>query len=342
MQVSVLIPTRNRRDALRETLASLAAIDHQSGDHEVIVIDNGSTDGTAAMVQEAAASRSNLRYVHEPMPGLLSGRHRGAQEATGDICAYLDDDVWVAREWLVGLQDAFRDPSVALVGGPSTPTFEQPPPAWLADFYAEDDRGRYCGWLSLVDCGTEIKITDPCLIWGLNYAVRRPVLFELGGFHPDNIPKALQRYQGDGETGLSLRAKAAGVTALYHPRVAVQHLIPPSRLGVAYFEERAFYQGVCNSYSEIRVARAVPEEPAPRPSAVARVKDMIQGAMRGARSEAEAMRQRTSASYEAGYRFHRDEVRQDARLLEWVLRDNYWDYQLPAGWERYMNAGQAR
>lgn len=342
MQISVLIPTRNRIDALRETLTSLAALDHQPGDHEIIVIDNGSTDGTAAMVQEAAASRSNLRYVHEPMPGLLSGRHRGAQEAAGDICAYLDDDVLVGREWLTGLQDAFRDPAVALVGGPSSPKFKQPPPAWLDDFYVEDDRGRYCGWLSLVDCGAAIKVTDPCLIWGLNYAVRRSTLFDLGGFHPDNIPKALQRYQGDGETGLSLRAIAAGVTALYHPRVAVQHLIPASRLGVAYFEERAFYQGVCNSYSEIRAARAVPEERAPRPSAVARVKDMIHGVLRGTPSAAAAMRRRTSASYEAGYRFHRHEVRHDAGLLDWVLRDNYWDYRLPDGWQRYLNAGPAR
>jgi glycosyltransferase involved in cell wall biosynthesis len=340
MQISVLIPTRNRREALRETLASLRGIDHQPGDHEIIVIDNGSTDGTAEMVQDEMRSRPNLRCVHEPMPGLLSGRHRGAQEAQGEICAYLDDDVWVARGWLASLKEAFGNPAVALVGGPSSPRFEQPPPAWLNDFYAEDERGRYCGWLSLVDCGSEIKVTDPCLIWGLNYAIRRAVLFELGGFHPDNIPKALQRYQGDGETGLSLRAKSAGVTALYHPGVAVEHLIPPSRLGTAYFEDRGFYQGVCNSYTQLRVDRAVRDEKSPRPSPVAWVRQMLRDVVRGTPTDAEAMRRRASASYDAGYRFHQDEVRRDPQLLAWVLRDNYWEYQLPAGWERYANAGR--
>ena len=67
---------------------------------------------------------------------------------------------------------------------------------------------------SITASGNAIKVTDPCLIWGLNYAIRRQVLFDVGGFHPDNIPKALQRYQGDGETGSSLRVQAAGLTAL--------------------------------------------------------------------------------------------------------------------------------
>jgi glycosyltransferase involved in cell wall biosynthesis len=339
MHVSIVIPTRNRRDVLHETLTSLREIDHQSDDHEIIVIDNGSTDGTAEMVQQEMASRPQVRYVHEPMPGLLSGRHRGAQEARGEICAYLDDDVWVAREWLVGLQDAFRDPQVALVGGPSAPRFEEPPPAWLNDFYAEDERGRYCGWLSLVDCGNAIKVTDPCLIWGLNYAIRRQALFDVGGFHPDNIPKPLQRYQGDGETGSSLRVQAAGLTALYHPSVAVEHLTPASRLTAKYFEERAFYQGVCNSFTQIRVQRAVPQEQTPRISPVAWVRQMLRDVVGGMPSESEAMRRRTSASYDAGYRFHQGEVRRDPQLLAWVLRDDYWDYQLPAGWEHYMRAG---
>jgi cellulose synthase/poly-beta-1,6-N-acetylglucosamine synthase-like glycosyltransferase len=339
MQVSILIPTRNRREALRQTLTSLREIEHESGDHEIIVIDNGSTDGTAELVQQEVSARSQVRYVHEPMPGLLSGRHRGAQEAQGEICAYLDDDVWVAREWLTGLKDAFRDPTVALVGGPSAARFEQPPPAWLNDFYAEDERGRYCGWLSLVDCGKETKVTDPCLIWGLNYAIRRSVLFDVGGFHPDNIPKALQRYQGDGETGSSLRVQAAGLKALYHPKVAVEHLTPASRLTTGYFEERAFYQGVCNSFTQIRVERAVPQESTPRTSPIAWVRQMLRDVVRGTPTESEAMRRRTSASYDAGYRFHQDQVRRDPQLLAWVLRDNFWDYQLPTGWESYMTAG---
>ena len=73
----------------------------------------------------AAVSRHNWRYINEPMPGLLSGRHRGALESRAEVCAFIDDDVRIERNWLNALQDAFKDPSVALVSGPSTPLFER-------------------------------------------------------------------------------------------------------------------------------------------------------------------------------------------------------------------------
>jgi len=316
-------------------------MDQEVDDHEIIVVDNGSTDGTRALAELEAAERRMVRYVYEPIPGLLSGRHRGALEARGEICAFLDDDVWVGRDWLMGLRDAFRNINVALVGGPSTPKFETAPPDWLAEFYSEDERGRYCGWLSLVDCGDRVRDIDPCLVWGLNYAIRRQVLFNLGGFHPDCIPKMLQRYQGDGETGLSLKVSEAGLTAQYHPRVSVQHLIPKMRLTVGYFEERAFYQGVCNSYTKIRSVGGMAADTKSGGSAVGRIMQFVQGVVRPNRTEAQAIRRRTATSRRAGYSFHQDEVRRDPRLLEWVLRRDYMDYQLPVGWERFMSAAGA-
>ncbi|MEO8679306.1 MAG: glycosyltransferase family A protein [Vicinamibacterales bacterium] len=337
MQVSILIPTRNRCEALRKTLESLAAIAPDAGNHEVIVVDNGSTDDTRAVAEHAAHALPALRYVFEPMPGLLSGRHRAAKEAKGDVCAYLDDDVQVGPEWLTGMTDAFRDPGVAMVGGPSTPLFRSEPPDWLAEFYAEDEQGRYCGWLSLFDGGDRIKDIDPCLVWGLNYAIRRPVLFDVGGFHPDNIPKALQRYQGDGETGLSLSVKRAGLKAQYHPKVAVQHVTPASRLTAEYFAERGFYQGVCNSYTQLREDGGRAAAP-PSPSWLGRLRQFARDNIHGEQSPAAAMRRRTAAAYAAGHAFHQQEVRRDPTLLEWVLRPDYWDYQLPSGWEQYLGA----
>ena len=87
---------------------------------EVIVVDNGSTDRTEATFKAArgAFSKHKWRYVYEPMPGLLSGRHRGAREAKGDVLAYLDDDVVLAPTWLEALEEAFRDRKAVLVGGP--------------------------------------------------------------------------------------------------------------------------------------------------------------------------------------------------------------------------------
>ena len=159
--------------------------------------------------------RLALRYFRDDMPGLLTGRHRGAKEARGEILAYLDDDVLLAPGWLEGLRDALRDPAVVLVGGPSRPRYDGDPPSWLDELSWEFEDGRLLSSLSLIDLGTEKRPIDPCFVCGLNFSIRKNVFHECGGFHPDLMPKALQRYQGDGETGLSLKIKKIGT--LYGP-----------------------------------------------------------------------------------------------------------------------------
>ena len=242
MTFSVIIPTCNRCEALARTLDSVTELDFPPRDFEVIVVDNGSRDRTreAFEAARAAASRHNWRYINEPMPGLLSGRHKGALEGQADVCVFIDDDVRLGRDWLNALDDAFREPFVALVGGPSSPIFEGDSPDWLAEFYYENKHGRYCGYLSLIDGGERAKEIHPCYVWGLNSAIRRKILFDLGGFHPDSMPKPLQRFQGDGEMGLSLKLATAGLQAFYHPKASVRHEVPKSRLNVEYFEQRAF------------------------------------------------------------------------------------------------------
>ncbi len=335
MTVSIIIPTRNRDASLSRTIASLAHVDPTECEVEVLVVDNGSTDQTHETFETLSAGipRFQWKYLYEPMPGLLSGRHRGALEACGDICAFLDDDVRLEPGWLTALVESFLDPQVALVGGPSRPLFESPPPDWLEEFFCEDQYGRHCADLSLMEGGNEIREVDPCYVWGLNFAIRRKALFDLGGFHPDNIPKSLQRFQGDGETGLSLKIANSGLKAVYHPRAAVQHEVPDSRMTVQYFEQHAYYQGVCNSYTEIRAARKVAPLAASWNEPLRRIKRSLFGAVRGMKRT--KIQRQVAKSYMAGYRFHREEAKKDPRLLEWVLRRDYWDYRLPEGWEKY-------
>jgi glycosyltransferase involved in cell wall biosynthesis len=340
MLVSAIVPTWNRAAALGRTLESLAVVEGE--EIEIVVVDNASTDATAAVCAEVRARHParRWRYVQEPMPGLLSGRHRGANEATGEICAYLDDDVQVAPGWLAAIQEGFRRPEVALVGGPSTPGFAETPPAWLEDFWTSDAQGRHCTWLSLFDGGDRIRPVDPRYVWGLNYAIRRTALFSLGGFHPDCLPRPLQRFQGDGETGLSDKLAGTAWSAIYHPGMAVQHEVPGARLTAHYFEDRAFYQGVCDSYTSIRAHGAV--------GATTRSwRDRFRGIKRHLRSaaggEAARIRRQADRAYEAGFQFHQKEVKADARLRDWVLRPDYLDYRLPEGWQDFLRGpGPAR
>jgi glucosyl-dolichyl phosphate glucuronosyltransferase len=333
--ISVIIPTCNRADALQRTTASLAKLEFPVEDFEVLVVDNGSSDATPSVFEaaRAASPRHNWRYIYEPMPGLLSARHRGALEAQGDICAFIDDDVRLKVHWLSAIAEAFTDPSIALVGGPSTPIFQASPPDWLDDFYVDSENGRYCAWLSLFDGGASIKGVHPSYVFGLNFSVRKDILRKVGGFHPDCIPKSLQRFQGDGETGVSLALHASGLKSVYHPEAAVQHEVPRSRLDIDYFRQRAFYQGVADSYTRVREAGV----------ADARWKIPLEAAARhvaarigGGSSSRSTPRYWTKRSYLEGYYFHEREVSRDPLLLAWVLRQDYWDYTLPVGWEAYL------
>ena len=342
---SIIIPTCNRASLLALTLESIAVAVKPDDPVEIIIVDNGSRDKTAKTCSgiKEKFPRHDWRYFYDSMPGLLTGRHRGANEARGEILCYLDDDVLVGPGWLHSLTEAFQDGQVALVGGPSSPKYEIEPPMWVNGLWSEFEGGRSCGPLSLINLGPSIKPTSSLLIWGLNFSIRKSVLQDCGGFHPDCIPKVLQRYQGDGETGLSLKIEAAAdLRVIYHPMVAVIHVIPGSRLTPEYFEQRAFYQGVCDSYTQIRRDRAVP---LPRKASW---KDLLRPSkwrlerkMLLRNLTAESVRRLMTRAHFEGMEFHRNEVRLDPKLLEWVLRDNYFEYGLPDGWEAYLKSRAA-
>ena len=84
---SVIIPTFNRAALLKETLDSVLAQRYR--DLEIIVVDDGSTDATAATV---AAYGERVRYLHHANCGLNASRNRGAAVARGEFLAFLDDD----------------------------------------------------------------------------------------------------------------------------------------------------------------------------------------------------------------------------------------------------------
>lgn len=356
MRFSIIIPTYNRSTLLARTLKSVGvATAGTSG--EVLVVDNGSTDETAAVVTRTKREFDGLdiRYVFEPAPGLLSGRHRGALEARGDLLVFIDDDIRVGDGWLLAIEKAFADPKVQIVGGRYLPEYECTPPDWVEGFWSASPNGvRVCPWLSLLDFGETAMDVDPTYVWGLGYGIRRRALFELGGFNPDSMPDALQCYQGDGETGLSYKARSRGYRAVYEPQSVIYHFVPCSRMTPKYFERRAYFQGVCDSYTEIRgtaitVAGATKRRRYDWYRSVGPIARRLAKGVRRAlnchRADAKpvtdsisargepfrAILQSTEAAYRAGYEFHQKAVADDPELRAWVLREHYWDYRVPAG-----------
>lgn len=101
-KISVVVPLYNKAAHVRRALDSVAAQTLQ--DFEAIVVDDGSTDGGASVVEEYAGAR--FRLVRQPNAGPGAARNRGIRESTGDVLAFLDaDDEWLPGylEHVVGL-----------------------------------------------------------------------------------------------------------------------------------------------------------------------------------------------------------------------------------------------
>ena len=103
-KVSVIIPTYNRKDQLRETLDSLAQQTYPRERFEVIVVDDGSTDGTGTIAEEVFPF--TLRYVWQRNQGDATARNLGAQQSQADILVFLDDDILVEPGYLTHLIQA--------------------------------------------------------------------------------------------------------------------------------------------------------------------------------------------------------------------------------------------
>jgi glycosyltransferase involved in cell wall biosynthesis len=105
--VSVVVPTYNRAGLLPRALDS--ALAQTFGDLEVLVVDDGSTDATAALVNGYAARDGRVRYLRQPEnAGVSAARNRGLREARGALVAFLDsDDEWLPYK-LARQVDLFR------------------------------------------------------------------------------------------------------------------------------------------------------------------------------------------------------------------------------------------
>jgi glycosyltransferase involved in cell wall biosynthesis len=316
MFLSIIIPTRNRAKYLERALVSIVAQTYSPEYFEVIIADNGSTDNTSEVYQAFKEKLHNLCYYNDPQPGLHVGRHLGLKKARGDILVYADDDIEAFPTWLEGIAEAFEDPQIALVGGKNLPKFEAEPPDWIKQMWKEDQHGnRELGYLSILDLGDKIKEISPFYVNGCNFSIRKSVLLEAGGFHPDGMPEELIRYRGDGERHISRFILGQGYKALYHPKASIYHLVPISRMTEDYFCKRAFNQGISDSYTNIRNGHKTKSWK----MFLRKFKHGLQLSFGNKRTA------KIKAAYCKGHEYHQQEVRKDTTLYEWVMKARYLD-----------------
>lgn len=247
-RLSAIIPTRDRPEMLRDCLATLQRQDVAPGELEVVVVDDGSTANIGEIVNQVNASRVTLRHVRQAAAGLNAARNRGIEVATGELLAFLDDDVLVSPKWAASLLDAFRNPDCAAVGGRVELLLEESAPRWLTE-------GRR-SYLAEFELGVESKwLDDGTVPVGANCAVRRDVFDRLGGFRAglDRIGSSLV---SNGDTEFFRRVRRQGGKIRYEPRAHVRHRVPGARLTPDYFHRRAYAQGVSDQLLAMPHSRA--------------------------------------------------------------------------------------
>ncbi len=327
--LSIIIPTRNRSELLQKALESLTKQTLNANQFEVLVVDNGSTDNTAEVCQRFQGKLEKLRYFYEATPGLHIGRHKGYEEACGDILVYIDDDIEALPNWLEAIQDCFSNPEVALVGGNILPSYLETPPEWLIKLWKKSRifNGNAIAALSLIQLPEGQYGISPLYIWGCNFSVRKDIVEKAGGFHPDGMPQELIRFRGDGETHISQYILDNKHRCLFDSRASVYHAVTPERMTMDYFKKRAFNQGISNSYAQLRAqvgsnhATKSPVKPFTSkliPFLKNRVKNLL-----SYDSTLIQLERIIRKGYKEGYRYHQHAYRSDPAVREWVHRTHY-------------------
>ncbi len=245
MSISVLIATYNRATMLSRCLTQLARQAYETGD-EVIVVDNGSTDGTATMVRLAARRFPlPLRYVLVTTPGKSHALTAGVAVSRGGVLALTDDDVIVGDEWVTAVRALWREADIGLAGGRVLPSWERAAPRWLR-VQSKVGFGELAAPLALLDYGPARMPLGTRAVLGANMAVDRRALDQVGGFALD-LGKLRGTLLSGEDHQLCERVQAAGYGAVYDPRLVVHHHVPADRLRLGYHLRWFFWSGITNA-----------------------------------------------------------------------------------------------
>lgn len=254
IKISVIIPTLNRSELLKQTLESICKQTFRKEDFEVIVIDNGSNDDTKKVCMDYQKENGNLRYIYDDRPGLHIGRNRGFLESKSDILVYADDDIIACPTWLKAIYEGFKDPKTVLIGGNNHPCFERKPPKWVDELwsYNKKDKAKRLESFSVIEIGEEPRRVNPGMIFGCNFAVRKEIIKKAGGFHPDGVPDIYLKYRGDGESYITGFIRKYNMKAMFYPEASIHHMVTKQRLTKGYVEKVAYRTGISAGFARLR------------------------------------------------------------------------------------------
>lgn len=235
--IAVVFSTRDGARTLPEALARHRALLPAPVPHRLFVVDNGSTDGTAAILDEHLGAMP-LAVRREPRPGKNRALNAVLPElASADLAVFTDDDVLPEPDWLRRLWAAAeRQPAFDVFGGTIRPRWPASPPPWLADW------GVPLGIVYAATTEREGPVGAD-KVWGPNMAVRGAVLRQGHRFDEDTGPDGSGSYAMGSETEFTSRLERAGHRAWFAADAVVAHVVRPEQLTEAWVLGRAYRHG---------------------------------------------------------------------------------------------------
>jgi len=200
MKVSIIIPTYNRKEILKEALRFLFNQRYPKEDYEIVVVDDGSTDGTEEMIK-SLSSPCRLVYLHQNRKGPHIARNLGIQNARGKIIIFIDSDIFTPPDFInehIKFHRRFGD---VVISGPTVRTDK------LKDVFKDIKRRKF---------RESLAWSGPSLITS-NLSVKREFLLKVGGFDEEFVGMGWHDWE------LGLRLKKLGLKVKRNVEAIVYH-----------------------------------------------------------------------------------------------------------------------
>ena len=159
IKISVIVPTYNRQDLLKDQISALMSQSMPQQHYEVIVVNDGSEDGTRTYLDQLTSFYGNLKVFHHQNGGPAKARNTALKAASGEIVAFTDDDCVVENNWLRTILSFWKSSTVGMQG------------------LTYADRERVTPLTHQIDNATGHNSVPTC-----NAAYLRSALISIGGF----------------------------------------------------------------------------------------------------------------------------------------------------------------
>ncbi|SHF51692.1 glycosyltransferase family 2 protein [Dysgonomonas macrotermitis] len=239
MKFSFVTSTYNRDRYIGQALQSTCDQTYPNEDYEIVIVDNNSTDNTAAICNEFISKypEKQIRYFKEMEQGIAPAQNRAIREARGEYIIFVDDDETIIPEHLERLAEHLKNyPQAELIGTAVIPVYEVEQPKWMS-YYTQRLIGGY------FDQGKKVKTLSAKNYPGTGHTIIKKELYERYGYYKTELGRKGKSLIGAEDKDMINRLINLGITCYYFPNIPIYHHIPASKMTDDFFHRVTYAIG---------------------------------------------------------------------------------------------------